>query len=77
METTEVEIGTETIRLDQLLKLAGAVVSGGEVKYLISEGLIRVNGKPETARRRQLSAGDVATILTEEGGMSYRVVKGA
>ena len=74
---TEVGIRTDTIRLDQLLKLAGAVASGGEVKYLVSEGLVRVNGQPETARRRQLSVGDVATILTDQGEASYRVVKGA
>lgn len=75
MKTTEVGIATDTIRLDQLLKLAGAVTTGGEVKYLVAERLVLVNGARETARRRQLSVGDTATVLTPGGEISCRVVR--
>ena len=68
---TEVEIHTEYIQLDQMLKLAGAIPSGGMVKELIAEGAILRNGAPETARRRKLFPGDVITIDSE----SYRVVR--
>ena len=46
---TEVEIHTDTIQLDQFLKLAGAVPSGGMVKELIAAGAILRNGAVETA----------------------------
>ena len=69
---TEVEIHTDTIQLDQFLKLAGAVPSGGIVKELIAAGAILRNGAVETARRRKLLVGDVITI---EGEDTYCVVR--
>jgi ribosome-associated protein len=54
----EVEITGETIRLGQLLKVAGVVDSGGEAKALIAEGQVSVNGEVETRRGRQLHTGD-------------------
>ena len=69
---TEVEIHTDTIQLDQFLKLAGAVPSGGMVKELIVAGAILRNGAVETARRRKLLVGDVITI---EGEDTYCVVR--
>ena len=69
---TDIEIHTDTIRLDQFLKLAGAVSSGGVVKELIAEGAILRNGVVETARRRKLNIGDVITI---EGEGIYRVTR--
>ena len=71
----DIAIRTEKIQLNQLLKLAGAVMTGGEVKEWLREELISVNGKVETAVRRQLSAGDVVTLKTEDGEFSYRVVR--
>jgi ribosome-associated protein len=50
------------IRLGQLLKAAGLVDSGGEVKALIAEGAVTVNGEPETRRGRQLHAGDEVRV---------------
>ena len=69
---TEVEIHTDTIQLDQFLKLAGAVPSGGMVKELIAAGAILRNGAVETARRRKLLVGDVITI---EGEDTYCVIR--
>ena len=46
-------IRTDTIQLDQFLKLAGAVPTGGAVKQLMLENRILVNGVPETARRKK------------------------
>lgn len=68
---TDIEIHTETIQLDQFLKLAGAVPSGGVVKELIAQGAILRNGAVETARRRKLVHGDVITI---DGEDIYRVI---
>ena len=68
----DIAIHTDTIQLDQFLKLAGAVASGGEVKSLLAEGMILRNDVPETARRRKLVPGDVITI---GGNDTYRVVR--
>lgn len=54
----EVAIRGETIRLGQLLKLAGVVDSGSEVKALLAEQPALVNDLPEARRGRQLSPGD-------------------
>ena len=68
----DIAIHTDTIQLDQFLKLAGAVASGGEVKELLAEGMILRNDVPETARRRKLVPGDVITIDSND---TYRVVR--
>ena len=69
---TDIEIHTETIQLDQFLKLAGAVPSGGIVKELIAEGAILRNGEVETARRRKLVPRDIITL---NGTDTYRVTR--
>lgn len=69
---TDIEIHTETIQLDQFLKLAGAVPSGGIVKELIAEGAILRNGEVETARRRKLVPGDIITL---DGTNTYHVTR--
>jgi len=54
----EIPIRGESIRLGQLLKLAGVVDSGSEVKALLAAQPALVNGQPENRRGRQLSIGD-------------------
>ena len=54
----EVEIRSHTIRLGQLLKLAGVADSGAEAKALLAEGAVTVNGEREARRGRQLHPGD-------------------
>ena len=61
----DVAIRDATIRLGQLLKLAGVVESGGEARELIQDGAVRVNGEVETRRGRQLRAGDVVQAADE------------
>lgn len=48
----------EFIKLDQFLKLAQIVQSGGEAKRLIQAGFVMVNGEAETRRGRKLYHGD-------------------
>jgi len=54
----EIPIRGDTIRLGQLLKLAGVVDSGSEVKALLASEPASVNGERETRRGRQLRGGD-------------------
>ncbi|MEA2158692.1 MAG: ribosome-associated protein [Solirubrobacteraceae bacterium] len=49
----------QMIRLGQLLKLAGVIDSGAEVKSFLSTEPVWVNGEREARRGRQLYAGDV------------------
>ena len=51
-----------TIRLDQFLKLKGLVMSGGEAKFLIQDGQVRVNGEVDTRRSRKLRQGDQVSL---------------
>ncbi len=55
-------IKQEPIELYKILKLENLVQSGGEAKYVISEGLVRVNGEVETRKRRKITAGDVVAF---------------
>ncbi len=50
------------IRLGQLLKLADVVDSGSEVKDLLADAPVTVNGEPESRRGRQLHPGDVIAV---------------
>ncbi len=63
--STEIQIRGETIRLGQLLKLAGLVGSGAEARELLAAGGALVNGTPETRRGRQLHPGDVVELRGE------------
>ena len=58
------------IELYKILKLENLAASGGEAKYLISEGLIRVNGLVETRKRRKTVAGDIV----EYNGQQIKIV---
>jgi len=54
------------IRLGQLLKLSGVVDAGGEIKDLLAEEPVLVNGEPEDRRGRQLHPGDVVAVAGEK-----------
>lgn len=69
----DIVIETEEIQLDQFLKWAGVLASGGELKALLAEGMVYRNGEKESARRRKLHPGDVIEI--KDMG-SWRVCKG-
>ena len=68
----DVAIRGGMIRLGQLLKLASVVDSGGELKALLAETDVLVNGEVEDRRGRQLHDGDVVTVAGDE----LRVVAG-
>ena len=61
----QVPIRDESIRLGQLLKLAGVVDDGATAREVIERGLVTVNGEVDTRRGRQVRAGDVVTLEDE------------
>ena len=62
MRTEIIKIDTEFIRLDNLLKYAGAVDTGGAAKYVIQDGQVLVNGEVCTMRGKKMRNGDKAQI---------------
>jgi ribosome-associated protein len=68
--STDIEIGSPTIRLGQLLKLGGLVGSGGEARAVLATGEVTVNGAVELRRGRQVRPGDVVAL----GATRVRVV---
>lgn len=58
----EIKINTETIKLDQLLKFAGIVQTGGQSKMIIKDGLVKVNGSTIKTRGTNIKKGDIVEI---------------
>ena len=54
------------IELYKILKRENMAASGGEAKYMISEGMVQVNGTVETRKRRKTVAGDVVECNGEK-----------
>ena len=65
-----IEITTEYIKLQDLLKLAAAVQTGGEAKVVIQEGDVTVNGEVCTMRGKKLRPGDDVSF----NGQHYSVI---
>ena len=57
-----VAITTEFIKLQDAMKFANIVYSGGEAKALIQEGAVLVNGESCTMRGKKLYPGDKFTF---------------
>ena len=62
MESHAIQIKTEYIKLQDLLKFAGAVETGGDAKLIIQEGRVTVNGETCTMRGKKMRPGDRAVI---------------
>ncbi len=58
-ERKKIEINSDFIRLDSLLKLCNAVMTGGHAKIVIQEGEVKVNDEICTARGKKIKPGDI------------------
>ena len=56
-----IRINDEFIKLGQALKLANLVSSGVDAKFVITDGLVKVNGEVDVRRGRKLYPGDTFT----------------
>ncbi len=61
----EVSIDTEFIRLDNMMKLSGAVDTGGMAKAAIQGGEVLVNGETCLMRGKKMRDGDTFTFKNE------------
>lgn len=62
----EISIETEYIKLDQFLKLAGIVQTGGQAKIIISEGNVLVNNEVILQRGKKIRKNDIVEIKDYE-----------
>jgi len=62
----KININTEYIKLDQLLKYTNAVEGGGMAKNVILDGLVKVNGKVVLQRGKKLREGDIIEFNNEK-----------
>lgn len=51
-------ITQEPVELFKLLKFEGLVGSGGEAKFVVAQGLVKLNGEVERQKRKKVLAGD-------------------
>jgi ribosome-associated protein len=66
-----IHIETEYIKLQDLLKFAAAVSTGGEAKILIQEGDVTVNGEVCTMRGKKIRPGDDIALRDEHYTVTY------
>ena len=62
MEKQVIFIDTEFIKLQDLLKFAGLVETGGQAKILIQDGYVTVNGEICTMRGKKIRNGDIVNL---------------
>ena len=66
-----IKLREEFIKLGQALKAAGLVESGVDAKFVIQDGLVKVNGKIETQRGKKLVGGEIV----EFDGQTIKIEK--
>ena len=64
-------ITTEFIKLQDLLKFANAVSTGGEAKIRVQEGEVKVNGEVCTMRGKKIRPGDVVEMVGQQYTVAY------
>ena len=66
-----IEITTEYIKLQDLLKFAAIASTGGEAKIMVQEGEVRVNGEVCTQRGKKIRPGDDVQVEDRHYTVSY------
>ena len=61
-----INLREDFIKLGQALKAAGLVESGVDAKFVIQDGLVKVNGQVEVQRGKKLVHGDVVSYDGKE-----------
>lgn len=59
----KIQISTPFIKLDSLLKFAGAAETGAAAKQIVQKGRVKVNGEVCTARGKKIKNGDIVSFL--------------
>ena len=62
MQEIVIELTSEYIELNQLLKIAGLVDSGGAGKHMVESGVVSVDGKQELRKTAKIRSAHVVTV---------------
>ena len=62
MQKETVAIITEFITMDKLLKFSGVADTGGQAFLMVENGIVKLNGKLVTEKRKKVFPGDVVNI---------------
>ena len=73
MQTENIKITTEYIKLDQLLKFSGIAENGVAAKEMILDEIVSVNGEVCTMRGKKLRPGDSVLISFEDEAYKINV----
>ena len=74
MKKTQIEITTEFIKLDQLLKFSGIAANGAEGKAMVSDGIVSVNGEICLLKGKKIRSGDVVTVELGDDPIEMTVI---
>ena len=66
-----IKLREDYIKLGQALKAANLVEDGVDAKFVIQDGLVKVNNEVDTRRGRKLYAGDIVSF----DGKQIKIVK--
>ena len=73
MEKMNINITTEYIKLDQLLKFSALAESGAMAKDMIFDEIVSVNGEVCTMRGKKIRTGDIVTVEFEDATVEIEV----
>ena len=73
MRTNEIEINTEYIKLDQLLKFSQIADSGSIAKEMIYDEIVSVNGEICTMRGKKIRKGDIVSVNFDDETVTVTV----
>ena len=62
MQKENIAITTECITMDKLLKISGVADTGGQAFLMVEDGIVKLNGKLVTEKRKKVFPGDVVNI---------------
>lgn len=62
MQRETITIITDFITMDKLLKFSGVADTGGQAFLMVEDGIIKLNGKLVTEKRKKVFPGDVVNI---------------
>ena len=62
MQKETVAIITDFITMDKLLKFSGVADTGGQAFLMVEDGIVKLNGKLVTEKRKKVFPGDVVNI---------------
>lgn len=71
MKKEIININSEFIKLQDLLKISGAADTGGQAKFFIQDGQVLVNNEVCTMRGKKLRSGDSVTFKNKK----FEVIK--